>query len=331
MLQILPDDDQLGIIDAIARFASEQLPLSRLRPDEKAEQSELKRWPEIAGLGYLTLALPEEYDGADLSLAEEVLVYRELGRCLISPSAFATTIAAHMAVAGGHGGNVEGLVSGSVRVAPAMAVENGPALVFDDPGADLVLLRQGDELSLLPRSALRDVRPVKSLDESVELARADISIKDASLTSTNSALLLRYHLLIAAMQVGISETARDMAVDYGKERVQFGKPIGSFQAIKHSCADMAVASEMAYCQLLFAAITARDEAAGAAFQVHSAALLAGRAASQNAARSIQIHGGIGFTAEFDAHRLVKRALVLSHLSGSDSAHQAALLAQPFPA
>jgi alkylation response protein AidB-like acyl-CoA dehydrogenase len=122
-----------------------------------------------------------------------------------------------------------------------------------------------------------------------------------------------------------------MAVAYAKERVQFGKPIGSFQAIKHRCADMAMASEMAWAQLLHATIAQRDGTPGAAYQVKAACLLAGRSAVENSSGSIQVHGGIGFTAEMDAHRFVKRARVLEQLGGDPTEQRAALLAEPFPA
>ena len=111
-------------------------------------------------------------------------------------------------------------------------------------------------------------------------------------------------------------SARDMAVTYAKDRKQFGQPIGSFQAIKHICADMAVRCEESASQLFYAALSLRDGTADAAVEIPAAAFIAARAALENAAAGIQVHGGIGMTAELDAHWFLKRAHVLDQAMGN---------------
>lgn len=329
MLQLLPDDDQLQIVDAVQRHLLDEFPLSRLRPGQ-ARTRELARWEEIARLGYLTMALPEDCGGAGFGLAEEVLVFRELGRALITPAAIATALAAHvLAECGAVPERVAAIAGGTMSAAPAVRTASGLLLVVDGPGAELVVVRDGEALLVFERSALRQLGDKRSLDDSVGLAAVEVA--GEPLAVSTPAHVRRYQLLIAAMQGGVGEQARDMAVAYAKERVQFGKPIGSFQAIKHRCADMAVASEMAYAQLLFATICERDGSCGSPFQVTSACLLAGRSAVENSTGAIQVHGGIGFTAEFDAHRLVKRARVLEQLGGDPTELRTALLAEPLPA
>jgi alkylation response protein AidB-like acyl-CoA dehydrogenase len=106
-----------------------------------------------------------------------------------------------------------------------------------------------------------------------------------------------------------------MAVAYAKVREQFGRPIGSFQAVKHHCANMAIAARSARDQVTFAAIAIDDGREDAALQVECALLTAGEAALENAGKNIQIHGGIGFSDEADPHLILKRTRVLLALAG----------------
>jgi alkylation response protein AidB-like acyl-CoA dehydrogenase len=104
-----------------------------------------------------------------------------------------------------------------------------------------------------------------------------------------------------------------MAVEYAKTREQFGRPIGSFQAIKHICADMAIRCEAAACQTAFASLVLAEGHDGVAFHATSSKLVAAAAAVKNASQNIQVHGAIGFTAEADPHLFLKRAHVIEQL------------------
>jgi alkylation response protein AidB-like acyl-CoA dehydrogenase len=106
-----------------------------------------------------------------------------------------------------------------------------------------------------------------------------------------------------------------MAVAYAGVREQFGRPIGTFQAIKHHCANMVVAARCARDQTNFAAVAFDDERPDAALQVECALLVAGSAALDNAGKNIQIHGGMGFSDEADPHLFLKRAQLLLALAG----------------
>ncbi|MCB1133405.1 MAG: acyl-CoA dehydrogenase, partial [Verrucomicrobiae bacterium] len=114
----------------------------------------------------------------------------------------------------------------------------------------------------------------------------------------------------------IAEGARDLAVAYAGVRRQFGRQIGSFQAIKHHCANMAIGVEMVSAQLDMAAIAVRDGREDAAFQTAALARLAPRVALQNARLCIQIHGGIGFSAEADVQLFLKQAHLLRNYLGA---------------
>ena len=153
----------------------------------------------------------------------------------------------------------------------------------------------------------------------------------AALASADAVLFDRAAVLSAAMLVGLAEAARDQGAAYAQERVQFGKPIGVFQAIKHPCADMAVRCEAAWSQTCYAALALRDGLGDAAFQVSAAKSLAGDAAKDNASANLQIHGGYGFTTEYDAHTLVKRTHVLNALAGTQRLHLRRVLEAPAPA
>jgi alkylation response protein AidB-like acyl-CoA dehydrogenase len=120
-------------------------------------------------------------------------------------------------------------------------------------------------------------------------------------------------LLVSAQLLGVATAARDLAVAYAKVRTQFGRPIGGFQAVKHHCANMAVAVEKLSALLDMAAIAVRDGCDDAAFQTAALARLVPRIALANARLCIQIHGGIGFSAEASPQLYLKHAHLLRHL------------------
>jgi alkylation response protein AidB-like acyl-CoA dehydrogenase len=124
---------------------------------------------------------------------------------------------------------------------------------------------------------------------------------------------------------GIARTV-EQSVEYSKVRQQFGKPIGSFQAVKHRCADMAVRAEVARSATTYAAVAVRDGAADADFQTQVAKVLCANAYVQNAADNVQNHGGMGFTWECDAHLFVKRSRAFDTTLGPRRAQLDALVA-----
>jgi alkylation response protein AidB-like acyl-CoA dehydrogenase len=122
-----------------------------------------------------------------------------------------------------------------------------------------------------------------------------------------------------------------MAIDYAKIREQFGKPIGSFQAIKHICADMAIRSEAALCQSSFAALAFDEGGPDGDFHAVASKIVATDTATKNAAANIQVHGAFGFTAESDAHHYLKRSHVADMLWGDLKMQRERLLDLPTPA
>ena len=131
----------------------------------------------------------------------------------------------------------------------------------------------------------------------------------------------RAAIALAAEQVGGAQACLEASVQYAKERVQFGRPIGSFQAIQHKCADMMVAVESARSAVYYAACVAAEETPELSLAASLAKTTASEAFFRCAAESIQIHGGVGFTWEYDVHLYFKRARAGEHLLGTPDQHR----------
>jgi alkylation response protein AidB-like acyl-CoA dehydrogenase len=133
-------------------------------------------------------------------------------------------------------------------------------------------------------------------------------------------------VLVAAQLAGMAAATADSAVAYAKERRQFDKPIGAFQAVKHICADMEVRAEIARAAVDAAGVTYDDPGVGDVERaIASAKVVATDAALANAKACIQVHGGMGFTWEVDAHLYLKRAWVLDRLFGTADQHAESLV------
>jgi alkylation response protein AidB-like acyl-CoA dehydrogenase len=352
-MDLLPDEAQQEIIAQTAAFLDEAMPIERLRTrDKTAGRPDDATWSQIAELGWFGLAIDEAKGGVGFSLVEEALLFREVGRHVGSVSLLATSLAAHVAAAAGEDALLAALIAGEKRVGWASpstppsplsaASSNGAAdlgssitgrfQVFDGEPADLWLAVDERAAVLIdPSSAVR-TDPKRCLDEFSALNHAELeNVTTVALARADAVLFDRAAVLSAAMLVGLAEAARDQGAAYAKTRVQFGKPIGVFQAIKHPCADMAVRCEAAWSQTCYAALALRDGLGDAAFQVSAAKSLAGDAATENAAANLQIHGGYGFTTEYDAHTLVKRAHILNALAGTPRMHRRRVLDAPLAA
>lgn len=261
-------------------------------------------WAELDGLGLFAICRDEAAGGAGLGAAEEALIAMELGRGLASPSVFATIGAAHARACGGAASPA------GLRIAAAWRREADVVLVHDEH-ARLLLLRGENTAS---------VHELPTACETVdgELWHAELRscpAAGAEVARIDAAGLARLRLNDAAALAGIAALALEHAVAYAGERRQFGRPIGSFQAIKHHCANMAIAARNARDQVGFASVAVDQARADAAFQVDCALLVAANAALRNAATNIQVHGGIGFSEEALPHLLLKRARLLLAMAG----------------
>lgn len=339
-MNFLPSDEQAQIVDTLKAFLTAQAPVARFRPPApQVGNADGRFWPQLAALGYLGIALADEHGGIGLTAVEEMLVYREFGRHLLSPAVLGITLAVHMAAQASHAA-LDSLLSGHVGVAlanPLSAVTLGPTSSGDfhliDAGqAAWVLACDPAGTALFRGDRFSDHAVVSGTDSVLMLQRAKLTaaVPDLWLASRDYPLHRRAQLLIGAYAVGMAEATRDMAVEYAKARHQFGKPIGSFQAIKHICADMAIRTEAALCQVIHAALVDAEGLAGADFHGIAGKLVSTAAALQNAAQNIQVHGAIGFTAETDAHLYLKRSHVMEQLWGNTRELRERMLEADFP-
>ena len=329
-------EDQRELADGIRTMVAGRLPLEHLRAREGEERAiGADDWLALGETGVFALTLPEPA-GTGLTMAEAVVVFEELGRALVPGPLVGTFLAARA-------GLVEGAADGRSQVG-VHCVGAGPLLIEHLASLRALLVFAGPhgksaEL-LAPAPDAGAVRMVAPLDPLTPLWRVEALPAGDPVPGDDGSLWREGALLGAALQVGHAAAALDLAVAYAKERQQFGTPIGSFQAIKHMCADMLVRAEVARAAVHAAACLAdapdvvRSEAAVAACtpdqlverSVGGAKLLADEAAVGNARSAIQVHGGMGFTWEVPLHLHLKRARVLSTSFGTPAAHAIALAA-----
>ena len=197
--------------------------------------------------------------------------------------------------------------------------------VIDGSGAAAFLVLLDDEAFFVPADAVGvavESRP--SMDPTRSLADVRLHGARAVSLSANPDVVSRLRregtVLACAEAVGAIQRTVEMSVEYGKVRHQFGRPIGSFQAVKHRCSDMAVRAEVARSATIYATVSVRDAAVDAAFQASVAKVLCADAYIRNAADNVQNHGGMGFTWECDAHLFVKRARSFDQTLGARARH-----------
>ena len=332
IVDLLPTEDQVMIAESVSRLLQDRLPVTRLRsPDAIFGRAEAGLWEELSGIGLFGIGVPEERGGVGYTLKEEILCARILGKHLASPDVLATMIGAQLAANCQNHSLLEQLISGDARFCLANSGKRiGTSVrlqVFDGGTCSHAITWNGTEIMATPLSQSHAGDAGECLDDTISLRYFEADEAPLTPESTQDAIRLSQYAdtMIAAYQVGLSEAVRDMAVGYAAERVQFGQPIGAFQAIKHACANMAVNAEMSLAQTLYAAV-AIDQGEPSAGEVSSARMLANRAALENARSNIQVYGGMGFTYECEAHFFLKRAHVFSEVSFDWILNREALLA-----
>jgi len=297
-----PSRDQLALAGALNDSLVDLLPLARVHA---SHEEGAETWAALDALGVFGVAVSEELGGSGLGAAEEALIVMGLGRRLVAPSVLAALGAVHGRASGKP---ISGLAG---RRAAAGYRRGDRAVMVDEAGADLLLLRGESDAALFEAPASKE-----TIEDQLWAARlAEVDGLGSPLAMFGPDELLRLRLIDAAALSGLAEAALEMAVAYSGVREQFGRPIGSFQAVKHHCANMAIAARCARDQTSFAAVALDDAREDAELQVECALLMAGSAALENAGKNIQIHGGIGFSDEADPHLILKRAQVLIAVAG----------------
>lgn len=339
-MDLLPSEEQIQIASVVADFLRDQMPINAIRQRRSESTAvDASTWARCGELGWFGLGLPEVDGGVGYGLAEEVLLFRELGRQLAPGPFVSSVLGARVAADAGADDIAAAIVAGTVSVGLAEARGHGCSVgatvsgsfdLLDAPGSTYLLVYGPDAVVLVETAAIGTAQSIPCVDPAVRLARVELDAVASRVivTEGHDQIGRRGSALVAAMLTGIAEATRDMSSEYAKVRVQFGRPIGVNQAIKHACADMALRAEAASAQLLFAALSVDEGRSDAAFQVAAARIVATDAAIENATRTIQVHGGMGYTFEHDAHLFLKRARVLDRVLGDSRSQMAALIDLP---
>lgn len=354
-------DEQIMLRDGARRFLTEQCASERVREIMESEAGFDRRlWDAMAEQGWQALHIPEAYGGAGFSFAETAILLQEMGRVLAPVPFFSSAVlAAEALLAGGTEDQkahwLPGIASGELIATFAVAEPGGgwdeasvqatahedsdthrltgtksfvtaghyaDVLVIAARGADGVGLYavEADSVQAHQLVALDSTRALATVDlassSAVRLGGADWQTVERIYDVARTAL--------AVEQVGGLERILEMSVEYAKERKQFGRPIGSFQAIKHMCADMLVALESARSAAGYAVWALSSGSDELALAAPMAKAFCSEAFFKAAGDSIQIHGGIGFTWEHDAHLYFKRAKSTELLLGAPSVQRRAL-------
>lgn len=330
MIDLQPSDEQQQIIDSVSSFLTGNAPVERLvAPVEAVANEDRSLRSALAGLGVFGIGVAEQFGGVGYGVAEEALVAREFGRVLLSPALLMGIVAPHVALTSEDPSLAVDIMSGSATIGAGAGVTacadglEGEWHLIDSRDTALILVCRGDRIGLAAAGDLAERRDVLSMDWTLDLERAQLSDKFVGLVSPS--LARRVNLLVAAYMVGAAEAAMKISVDYACVRHQFNQPIGSFQAVKHRCADMLAASVSAWAQTAFAVLAHADQASDADYQAHAACMISKKALFSNAATNIQNHGGIGFTGEHTPHLFVKRGHFMDRIGDPELKHSSALL------
>jgi alkylation response protein AidB-like acyl-CoA dehydrogenase len=305
--------DQEALQEAVRKLCEGRFPMERVRQLADVGGVDRGLWRELADAGVFSLRLPESDGGVGLGMAEAALVFEELGRALVPGPLVWTHLAA---------GVIPGAAEGE-RVVGGLQRQEEPFLVEHPDVIDVLLAVDDDGLWEVDRSRL-SARPVSwPLDPltPVHVAGGLLRGERRGVPGDAARWQLEGAVLTDAFLLGMAAVLTEQSVDYAKERQQFDKPIGSFQAIKHLIADMFVRAEVARSAVYAAAVNLDQPALGPPTRaVAGAKLLAGEAATLNAKAATQVHGGMGFTWEVDVHLYLKRAWVLDTTFGTADAH-----------
>jgi alkylation response protein AidB-like acyl-CoA dehydrogenase len=349
-------DDQREIQRTARELLAERAKWERVREHAEARRTDEALWRELSELGWLGIAISEQYGGQGLGAVALTVLCEELGR-VVAPVPFLPSVLAATLIE--HAGSQEQrerwlpvLASGSARGAVGEVRDGVAELVVGAGEADVLVLVEdagirtdqiaadavsataradGITARLLARKDA-DVQPLEAIDPTRSAARVSADTMAAEdLPGDVHGALSRALTALAAELVGVSERALEMTVAYVKERKQFGVPVGSYQAVSHRCAQMLLDTEKARSLTAFAAWTADADPA----RLEEAAAMAKAAASdagrEVTASAIQAYGGIGFTWEADVHWLYKRAQIDAAWlggAGRQRARVAAMLGAP---
>jgi alkylation response protein AidB-like acyl-CoA dehydrogenase len=351
-------DEQQAIKSTAHDFLAARYKSERIRELAESERGfEQSDWDEMAELGWPGLALPEEWGGQGLGIVDLAVLFEEMGYAL-APSPLLSTTLVGLALT--HCGSddqreryLRPLAAGEKRGAPALWDSGSPG----NPGTFTMEARPGGggvvldgEKVLAPDAASADFFLVATADgkrhlvdsgadgvtvtaePSIDLTRRLYSVRfegvEVAAADTLPAegadyfpVFFRLCVALAAESTGLAQRTMEMAVEYAKDRQQFGRPIGAYQAVSHRCAQMLLETENARSAVYGAAWAADAEPESLPLAASMAKAYASDAGWRVPDASIQVHGGIGFTWEHDLHFFLKRGKANAAMFGTASWHR----------
>ncbi len=356
-----PTDEQLALVDSVRAvcadyFSSEKLhQLANDFSPEIAKEIYEPGWNALLELGLFSLVTAEDKGGVGLGFCEAALVFEELGRNIVPGPVLSTFLCGLLSKDDILNGAIDDIAlfddSRKYEIVASIdstAISNpdlvDAVLVLDSPSSSLdnasIYYCETSGLKLTSQLPLDPLTPVALAEEKINWKK---------LADGEAALYLKKVgcVLTAAYQTGLAEGALNLAVDYAKQREQFNTPIGSFQAVKHICADMLTLVEVARAAVYVSAVgldeecfdsvgseaskTTADNKSNTSFSainldddLSAAKVMAGKAAEFCGEGCVQVHGGMGYTWEADPHLYLKRAWSISHRYGSAGYHSTSL-------
>jgi len=316
-------DDQQAIKRTAKEFLASRFKAEKVRELAESGSYDDALWGEMSELGWPGIYIPEEYGGQELGVVELVIVMEELGYAL-APSPFFSNAAAGLAIL--HGGSEEqkqrwlpGIAAGEERGTVAVVANGEAPLVPDADSATVIILVDGDGATLV-EAADAEIEERAVIDSTRRFSSVGAEGGEP-LGGDFAAGIDRAETALAAELVGIGQRVMEMALEYAKDRKQFDRPIGSYQAVSHRCAEMLLNVESARSAAYYAGWASDFEPESAALAASVAKAYAADAGWKVTASALQVHGGIGFTWEHDLHFFLKRARTDGHLLGSASKHR----------
>ena len=324
-MSIAITDDHRALAETARDFLAARKVLAAARALLEAEGEERPPfWDELAEIGWLGLHLPEQYGGSGFGFEELVVVVEELGR-VVAPGPFVPTVIASAVIAATADDATkakylprlaDGSMTGAVALGGSVEVRDGAAsgaagVVVGGALADLFVVAVADGVAIVEAGDGVTVETPRNLDPTRRSSRVTLDGAPATLVGGARRVLVDLaRLVFSAEAVGVARECTLQAAEYAKVRRQFGRPIAMFQAVKHHCANMLVATELATGAVWDAARAAATGGDQLSYAAAMAATLAAPAADLCANLDTQVQGGIAMTWEHDAHLYLRRATVL---------------------
>jgi alkylation response protein AidB-like acyl-CoA dehydrogenase len=351
-------DEQQTIRSTAHDFLASRFKSERVREIAASDDGfDESGWKEMAELGWAGLALPEEWGGQGLGIVELAVLFEELGYALAPSPLLSNTVAGLAIAAGGSDEQrkryLRPLADGELRVAPALidagvpvapgkfamaAQEQGDGVVLDGEktlvtdaaSADVFLVATADNRRHLVEKSAAGVTVIP--EESIDLTRrlSSVRFEGVRVGPENTLpggdadyfpVFLRASVALAAESTGVAQRALEMSVAYAKDRQQFGRPIGAYQAVSHRCAQMLLETENSRSAVYGAAWAADAEPESLPLAACMAKAYASDAGWRVPDAAIQVHGGIGFTWEHDLHFFLKRGRLNASMFGDAKWHR----------